>query len=253
MLSRIHAICTEQVDKNLEIEKLKHLLAKNDYPKEVVEKEVERFLASKERIERERREEQAATPVAENVVKTVEEVKPKKFIVLPFTQRKCEDFANRLKRLVNDNFPQIDFNVAFQTPRSIGSLFPFKDNIKRTEDKAGVVYRLQCRDCDAAYIGKTQRILSIRLSEHEKNKKSACYQHSVNLKHRIDYENAQIIDTASSDLKLRVKELLHILKTEPSLNKQLNAQSDFDIKTLIVQAYPQFRQENEKSSGVATR
>jgi hypothetical protein len=132
-------------------------------------------------------------------------------------------------------------------------LFPFKDNIKRTEDKAGVVYRLQCRDCDAAYIGKTQRILSIRLSEHEKNKKSACYQHSVNLKHRIDYENAQIIDTASSDLKLRVKELLHILKTEPSLNKQLNAQSDFDIKTLIVQAYPQFRQENEKSSGVATR
>jgi hypothetical protein len=101
-----------------------------------------------------RREEQAATPVAENVVKTVEEVKPKKFIVLPFTQRKCEDFANRLKRLVNDNFPKIDFNVAFQTPRSIGSLFPFKVNIKRTEDKAGVVYRLQCRDCDAAYIGK---------------------------------------------------------------------------------------------------
>ncbi len=149
MLSRIHAICTEQVDKNLEIEKLKHLLVKNDYPKEVVEKEVERFLASKERIERERREEQAATLVAENVVKTVEEVKPKKFIVLPFTQRKCEDFANRLKRLVNDNFPQIDFNVAFQTPRSIGSLFPFKDNIKLTEDKAGVVYRLQCRDCDA--------------------------------------------------------------------------------------------------------
>ncbi len=72
----------------------------------------------------------------------------------------------------------------------------------------------------------------------------------MNLKHRIDYENAQIIDTASSDLKLRVKELLHILKTEPSLNKQLKAQSDFDIKTLIVQAYPQFRQENEKSSGV---
>jgi hypothetical protein len=33
-----------------------------------------------------------------------------------------------------------------------------------------------------------------------------------------------------------------------SLNKQLNSQSDFDIKTLIVQAYSQFRQENKKSS-----
>jgi hypothetical protein len=93
---------------------------------------VERFLASKERIERERREEQAATQVVYNLVKTVEEVKPKKFIVLPFTQRKCEDFANRLKRLVNDRFPQIDFNVAFQTPRSIGSLFSFKDNMRFT-------------------------------------------------------------------------------------------------------------------------
>ncbi len=50
MLSRIHAICSEKEDKNLEIEKLKHLLAKNEYPKEVVEKEVERCLASKERI-----------------------------------------------------------------------------------------------------------------------------------------------------------------------------------------------------------
>jgi hypothetical protein len=36
-----------------------------------------------------------------------------------------------------------------------------------------------------------------------------------------------------------MKELLHILKEQRELNKQLNSQSEYEIKTLIIQAYPQ--------------
>ena len=57
----------------------------------------------------------------------------------------------------------------------------------------------------------------------------------------MDYENIQVIDRASSNFKLRMKELLHILKEQPELNKQLNRQSDYEIKTLLIQAYPQHR------------
>jgi hypothetical protein len=57
----------------------------------------------------------------------------------------------------------------------------------------------------------------------------------------MDYENIQAIDRASSSFKLRMKELLHILKEQPELNKQLNRQSDYEIKTLLIQAYPQHR------------
>ena len=57
----------------------------------------------------------------------------------------------------------------------------------------------------------------------------------------MNYENVQVIDEASTDTKLRVKELLHILKREPLLNKQLNSQSNFEIKTLLIQAYAQHR------------
>jgi hypothetical protein len=42
-------------------------------------------------------------------------------------------------------------------------------------------------------------------------------------------ENIEIIDKASTDFKLRMKELLHILKRKPELNKQLNSQSNQDI------------------------
>jgi len=59
--------------------------------------------------------------------------------------------------------------------------------------------------------------------------------------HEMDYENIQVIDHVSSNFKLRMKELLYILKEQPELNKQLNSQSDYEIKTLIIQAYPQHR------------
>ena len=103
------------------------------------------------------------------------------------------------------------------------------------------------QDCEANYIGKCKRILSYRIYEHKKNKESSCNQHSCNTGHEIDYDNIEIIDKADTDMKLRIKELLHILKRKPSLNKQLNSQSSYEIKTLIIQAYPQFRQNTEKN------
>jgi hypothetical protein len=53
-------------------------------------------------------------------------VKPeKRFIVLPFMHSNVEGFGIRLKKLVKVNYPQVDFNVAFKAPKTIGELFPF--------------------------------------------------------------------------------------------------------------------------------
>jgi len=77
---------------------------------------------------------------------------------------------------------------------------------------------------------------NVRRRVHRENEKD-----SHNPDHHMDYDGIEILDKADTDLKLKIKELLHILKRKPSLNKQLNSQSDFDIKTIIIQAYPQFR------------
>ena len=80
------------------------------------------------------------------------------------------------------------------------------------------------------------------MKEHANSTKSACYQHVIdNPDHRMDYDNIQVIDRASSNFKAKMKELLHILHTKPELNKQLNPQSKYEIKMLIIQAYPQHR------------
>lgn len=154
--------------------------------------------------------------------------------------RKAEEFAVRLKALVEENYTQVDFNVAFKAPNTISNLFPFKDRIRDTDLQSLVVYKINCKQCNTEYIGKTERILIHRLNEHAKSSKSACYQHTVdNHGHVMDYENVKVIDRASSDFKLRMKELLHILKEKPELNKQMNSQSKYEIKTLIITAYEQ--------------
>ena len=226
LLSRICKICSTNEDRDLEIEKLKHVLDLNDYPADVVNKVVKDFLDYKDKP------------------KEIEfgPEKKKVFIVLPYASTKCEEFAKKMESLVNRNFNQVDFNVAFQAPKTIGSCFPFKDNIKKVEAQSLVVYKLSCKNCSAQYIGKTERILAHRIYEHQHGKSSACYQHvKSNANHKIDYENIEVIDRADSDNKLKIKELLHILKQEPSLNKQLNSQSSHEKKTLIIKPYPQFR------------
>ena len=129
---------------------------------------------------------------------------------------------------------------------SLGKMFPFKDNIKNVEDRSMVVYNIKCVACNAQYIGKTKRILKLRLDEHKTKPESACTSHeNSNPGHHMNYDDVEILDSADSDRKLRIKELLHILKRKPELNRQLNSQSQFDIKTIIIAAYPQFRQEQK--------
>ena len=58
------------------------------------------------------------------------------------------------------------------------------------------------------------------------------YQHMSNNKdHVIGFEEVEILDSADNDTKLRIKELLHILKRKPELNKQLGTESNYEIKT----------------------
>jgi len=225
LLNRIWRICTTQDDRDEEVFRLKDILKQNEYPTEIVNKTVATYIA------------RISAPVQPKPAKA-----HTRFIVLPFANTKVEDFAFRLKTLVETNYTQVDFNVAFKAPNTIGNLFPFKDRIRDIASQSLVVYKINCATCNAEYIGKTERILAHRLKEHANDTKSACHQHiTEHPDHQMDYSGIEVIDRASSDFKLKMKELLHILKSKPVLNKQMNAQSKYEIKTLIIQAYEQHR------------
>ena len=229
LLNRILRICSETADRDLEIRKLKFNLESNQYPRDIIEKVI------KEELDRVQNKRSTATE------SQTEPSQTKDFIALPYNNNRCEDFARRLTKTVNENFPSTKFSVAFQSPKTIGDLFPFKDNIAKNEDKALVVYLIKCKDCSASYIGKTQRVLARRLYEHSRGAESACHQHCTSENHTMDYDGVEIIDHASNDTKLKIKELLHILKRKPELNRQMNSQNEFNIKTILIKAYSDYQ------------
>ena len=210
---------------------IRTILARNEYPALVIECTLKRFMEKKSRVV-------GSNEKGENSRPT------KRFLKLPYVSRKCEDYAFRLKKLVETHYEQVEFNVAFQAPMTIGSMFPFKDRVENVEERSMVVYCLQCNTCGDEYIGKTERILCHRLKEHRENVASACHLHvKANKGHLIGFDKVKVLDTATTDTKLRVKELLHILNRKPELNKQLGSQSSYEINTLLIKAYPQFQQQ----------
>jgi hypothetical protein len=242
LAERIWRICSVEGERNNELSKLKTILRRNDYPQDVIDKTINLFLESKTRPT-----EQPVEPNKRDV---------KRFLKLPYTNKKCEEFAHDLKKLVETNYQQVEFNVAYQAPMSLGKLFPFKDNVKSLHERSLVVYSIKC-NCGQEYIGKTERILYHRLKEHASSPKSACKKHKkANESHEFEFVDVQndqkkiskgrndwllkadILDAADNDRKLRIKELLHILQRGPELNKQLGLQSRYEIKTLIIKAHP---------------
>ena len=227
-MDRIWRICVDPSERESEVAKLRTILKRNEYPEFVVDREVEKFIALRD----------TPPPSLPTEPAPIDTTKSR-FIVLPYVSPRAEGFAKRLKLHVVSHFPQVDFNVAFKAPSEIGNFFPYKDRVTEITSKSLVVYRIKCAHCDESYIGKTERILLYRLKEHQMDKASVCHQHEISTGHVMDVENVEVLDTADSDFKLRLKELLHIVCHRPSLNKQLNPQSQFNVNTLIIATYKQ--------------
>jgi len=96
-----------------------------------------------------------------------------------------------------------------------------------------------------AYTGKTERILAHMIKEHLNPKKDSAIQTHLqeNPTHVFDPDNIKILDKATSNFKMRLKEEFHIITHKPELNSQHEAayktkhNKDMfksNIKTLII-------------------
>ena len=77
----------------------------------------------------------------------------------------------------------------------------------------------QSCSCGQNYIGQTKRNLITRLNEHCTSEDSEVCQHFLNnSNHKINFDSSKILDRSNHVTELRIKETLHISKTEPQLN-----------------------------------
>ena len=103
------------------------------------------------------------------------------------------------------------------------------------QDKCGVVYQLTCQDCEASYIGETERALKQRLKEHLKDS-SPVGHHMWYNKHKVDSHNIRIADRDSGRFQRGVREAIQIRSRSPTLNRDRGSHNLPSVYITIVRS-----------------
>ena len=106
-------------------------------------------------------------------------------------------------------------------------------------DKAGVVYQIECKDCEASYVGQTGRHLRDRIKEHSKALEkgnihnSGVAEHAFEAHHDVDMDNIHVLDTEANQSKRLVREALGIRDLEPTMNRDRGIEVPLPLLKLV--------------------
>ena len=90
-----------------------------------------------------------------------------------------------------------------------------KKEDKSKKEEVGVIYKLKCRNCDKIYIGETKFKMEKRILQHKKDVEygrteiSAIARHTEQFKHKIDWTNAEYLETEKRLFPRKPRKCLH--------------------------------------------
>ncbi|KYN37250.1 hypothetical protein ALC56_08307, partial [Trachymyrmex septentrionalis] len=92
------------------------------------------------------------------------------------------------------------------------------------------VYKINCKDCNASYVGQTKRKLITRVTEHKSNLHkgpnfySVITEHALHHSHKINWDNTEVLDEERYFNKRLISEIINI-KQQTNLNLQKDTDS----------------------------
>lgn len=207
----------------------RHLKA-NDYPKCLINRLINR--AKHQTVNN-----NTAMDVSRTETETETHQDEMKFYSLTNIDGLTQQITKTLKR----DYPGI--KIANRQHKTIGSLLPsVKDKTPNTE-QSNVVYKIDCADCEACYIGMTSTKLKQRISGHRSNlkklktlldkgytnedaevswvrEKTALVNHAATMDHNFKLDETNIIDRTFKTNNLHILESCHIYNTNNTVNKR---------------------------------
>ena len=113
-------------------------------------------------------------------------------LFLPWSGKLAHNSVLSLKRSIPSDFANITFAYSVTKLRTLLPSFSTTPlTLDQNNDQrflfSNIVYKYTC-SCSKVYIGETERRFSIRIHEHQTNKESAIYQHS------IECEDSSLVD-----------------------------------------------------------
>ena len=160
-------------------------------------------------------------------------VVPKKriFIPFPYLGYISDKMKNEIGQIVTNMYPHLNLNLIFKNSFNINSFFKHKESLSPAL-RSSIIYKYDCEDCDASYIGSTKRQFSVRMAEHRGRSvrtgkpissahNSSIFNHAMNNNHPVKEENFKIINNSHNHFDLRLIEAMEIKRAKTTLNENL--------------------------------
>jgi len=142
----------------------------------------------------------------------------KRYFVIPYLCGISETIASL--------FNKSDYTIGFRCLNKLDRTIRVQKDYTEHSQKNNIVYKINCRNCEASYVGQTKRQLKTRVKEHcnniklDQSKHSVITEHRLNFDHDFDWENIKILDTESNYNKRLISEMLHIKEQKKGINSQ---------------------------------
>ncbi|XP_025262217.1 uncharacterized protein LOC112637212 [Camponotus floridanus] len=145
------------------------------------------------------------------------------FFTVPYLPGVTEQFRD-----VTNN---LNVKLAYTSLNKLNKFIKVHKDYIPTNCKTNVVYKINCSDCDASYVGQTSRMLKTRISEHRSHINKNLVTRSVITNHRLQgdhdfrWNDVQVLDETSFYNKRLISEMLFIKRQKNGLNLQTDTES----------------------------
>jgi hypothetical protein len=144
------------------------------------------------------------------------------FFTIPYIHNFSEKFNNVTRPL--------NVRISYQSLNKLNKIIKVHKDPLPDSSQSNIVYKINCLDCDASYVGQSGRQLNTRVKEHKSHiirnnpNRSVITEHRLNYGHDFDWENVKILDHEPFYHKRLVSEMLYIKRQKNSLNLQTDTE-----------------------------
>ena len=119
-----------------------------------------------------------------------------------------------------------NIKVCYKPTTTLSQQFTKPKDKSPPEQTNGVVYKICCYDYDFVYYGQTDRALKTRIKEHERavshfDQYSKIAKHAEQYDHRIDFNNASIVNKTKNFRERLFLEAWYSLKDQNAGNEHI--------------------------------
>ena len=204
MINRAYILPLSKSNRNIEINKIKHIAEIHNFPEKTINKIINKI--------------ENKTIIQSLGYDTTTTTDSNNTIYRKFT------YAGKINEKISKTLRKYNIHPIHKTNNSISDILRnYKEKTNKLNQNG--VYKVYCKECEATYIGETGRKLSTRLQEHKKDKvHSNVGRHMHYNGHHIDEDKTKILHICNKGLKLTLLEAFEIDREYKNNIKCLNDQ-----------------------------